>query len=154
MENARTPSQISPQDERVLAAIAHAGIILPMWGMIAPVLIWITQREKSNFVAFHALQAAIYQFVLIAAWFASGACYMASIFLILAGTFTVSGPNNSVSGALFVLPFIMVIAIAFLSLAAVVLGVVAAVLTYQGKDFRYPLVARWADRYQQNNPAR
>jgi uncharacterized protein len=155
MEKSAAPTPISAQDEHILAAIAHAGIIFPMWGLIAPVLIWITQREKSRFVAFHALQAAIYQFLMVLAWFAGGACYMGSFFLTFAGVFSFTGrtgPESPVIGALFFLPFVLVFLIAIASLAAVVLGVAAAVLTFQGKDFRYPLVARWAERYQQNNP--
>ncbi len=39
------------QDERIMAALAHASAILPMWGAIAAIVIWATQREKSAFTA-------------------------------------------------------------------------------------------------------
>ena len=45
------------QDERVMAAVAHATIIFSAVGLIGPLIIWGTQREKSPFLAFQALQA-------------------------------------------------------------------------------------------------
>ena len=68
------------QDERILAALAHGSILLPLWGLIGAVIIWVTQREKSRFIRFQALQATVYQIVLILSWFAGGACYMCSFF--------------------------------------------------------------------------
>jgi uncharacterized membrane protein len=122
------------------------------------VLIWITQREKSGYVAFHALQAAIFHFAVVVAWFAGGACYITMIFMMFAGATTVelsrgADPGGGLFAFLFILPFVMVFLIAIASLVAVVLGVVGAVLTFQGKDFRYPLIGRWAARYQQGQPS-
>jgi tetratricopeptide (TPR) repeat protein len=48
-------------DERILAGLSHGGIILSVFGLLIPVFIWITQREKSRFVAFQSLQALDYQ---------------------------------------------------------------------------------------------
>ncbi len=50
------------KDERNLAMLAHlsafAGLIFPAGGnVIAPLIIWLTQREKSTFVADQSLEA-------------------------------------------------------------------------------------------------
>ena len=90
-----TPSsvpQTTSQDERVMAAIAHASAILPMWGIIAAIVIWATQKNKSRFVHFQALQAAVYQVAVILGSFLLGACYMCSIFAFpIAGMLAESG---------------------------------------------------------------
>ncbi len=39
-------------DERWLAALAHAGILIPTLGFAAPLIVWVTQREKSPSCAF------------------------------------------------------------------------------------------------------
>jgi uncharacterized Tic20 family protein len=51
-------------DERMLAAMAHASIIMNAFsggGIIAAAVIWATQRGRSPFVAHHALQALLFQ---------------------------------------------------------------------------------------------
>ena len=52
------------EDERTLAALAHASIILnivSMGGIVAAAVIWATQRRRSAFVAQHAFQALVFQ---------------------------------------------------------------------------------------------
>src|SRR5512147_3094320 len=73
--DALTPNQ----DERVMAALSHVSALLPMIGVIAPIVIWATQKEKSQYVAFQALQAIAYQLSMVAAWFIGMGCYMCSI---------------------------------------------------------------------------
>ena len=73
------------QDERVMAAVAHATIIFSAVGLIGPLIIWGTQREKSPFLAFQALQAAVYHITLIIAGLVCGACYICSYVGILVG---------------------------------------------------------------------
>src|SRR5262245_37008412 len=54
----------SSEDERVLAALSHASIVLNivnLAGMIMTTLIWTTQRERSRYVHAHALQSLVYQ---------------------------------------------------------------------------------------------
>jgi uncharacterized Tic20 family protein len=75
---------LSPtQDERVMAALSHGSALLPMLGIIAPIIIWVTQKEKSKYVAFQALQALAYQTIMIVAYFFAMGCYILSFF----GTF-------------------------------------------------------------------
>ena len=48
-------------DEKITAALVHASVLLLFLGPIVPVLIWTSQRRKSKYVSFHALQAMGYQ---------------------------------------------------------------------------------------------
>jgi uncharacterized Tic20 family protein len=64
-----------------MAALAHIAAIVPFMGVIAPIIIWATQKDKSEYVAFQSLQAVAYQLVMILAWFVGMGCYMLSSFL-------------------------------------------------------------------------
>src|SRR4030042_1301430 len=63
-------------DERNLAALAHATILLnfifPGMGLVAAAVIWLTQRERSSYVGNQALQATVFQVVLVFVATASG----------------------------------------------------------------------------------
>ena len=52
-----------------MAALAHASALLNLFsgagGLIAALVIWLTQKEKSAWVAFHALQALVFQAVVM-----------------------------------------------------------------------------------------
>ena len=142
------------QDERIMAALAHASAILPMWGAIAAIVIWATQREKSAFVAFQSLQAAVYHFVMILMAFLFGICYICSAFAVPL-TMNLSFPGADTPGGeispLFFLPIAIPFAVMALGLIAwlafLLYGLAGAVLTLQGRDFRYALVGRRLEAY-------
>jgi uncharacterized Tic20 family protein len=113
------------EDERVMAALAHASIILNVFtgigGIIAAVIIYLARREQSAWVAFQALQAAVYQGITAVVIF---------ILLAIAGALTVV-----------VVGICMFPLIGLLALAVLVYGCYAGYLCYQGKDFKYPWIA-------------
>jgi uncharacterized Tic20 family protein len=113
------------EDERVMAALAHASIILNLFtgigGIIAAVVIYLVRKEQSAWVAFQALQAAVYQGVTVLATFILGIVAVA-LTAVLVGL------------CLFPL-------IGLLVLAALLYGCYAGYLCYQGKDFKYPWIA-------------
>ncbi len=145
--DALTPNQ----DERVMAALSHVSALLPMIGVIAPIVIWATQKEKSQYVAFQALQAVAYQLSMIAAWFIGMGCYMLSFF----GTFFTipfSDSSQSISPFFalgFIIPFLVFGAIFIGGFLFVVYGVIGAVMTFQGKSFRYVIIGNRVERFMQ-----
>ena len=48
-------------DDNLMAAIAHAGIIIG--GVLIALIVWVMQKEKSKYVAFQSMQALVYQLV-------------------------------------------------------------------------------------------
>ncbi len=142
---------ISAQDERVMAAIAHATIIFSAVGLIGPLVIWGTQRERSAFVAFQALQAAAYQFLLLLGGLLAGALYMCS-FMSVPVTGLLSAPLGE--GAALCVPFLafscafgLVFLLMLVWLAYVGYGIFAAVSVLQGKEFRYAFLGPRLERY-------
>ena len=139
------------QDERVMAAIAHVTVIFSAVGLIGPLIIWGTQKEKSPFVAFQALQAAAYQFLLLLGGLLAGALYMCS-FLSLPVTALLSLPFDERAALCFpFLGFSCTFGVLFLLmlawLAYVGYGLFAAVSVLQGNDFRYVFLGPRLERY-------
>jgi uncharacterized Tic20 family protein len=146
--NTLTPTQ----DERVMAALSHVSALLPMMGVIAPIIIWVTQKEKSQYVAFQSLQALAYQLSMIAAWFVGMGCYMFSFF----GTFLTlpiaSSTENSENidplfGLVFMIPFLVFGFIFIGGFFFVIYGIVGTVMAFQGKPFRYIWIGKRIEKF-------
>jgi uncharacterized Tic20 family protein len=136
------------QDERIMAALAHVAVLLPLMGVIAPILIWATQREKSSYVAFQSLQALAYQLIMILAFFVGMACYMASFFgMFLFIPFSSSGGSAQPPGWLFVFPLLIFGAIFVGGAIFMLYGLIGAAMTLQGKHFRYVFLGHTVERY-------
>jgi uncharacterized Tic20 family protein len=154
-----TQSATSPNpNDKIMAALAHISAILPFMGVIAPIVIWVTQKDKSEYVAFQALQAVAYQLVMILAWFVGMGCYMLSFFSMFL-TIPLAGRNGgelSPTVAPFFLvgtfvPFLVFGVIMIGGAIFVIYGLIAAIQVFQGKDFKYIFLGNRLARYLQNN---
>ncbi|MEJ2597134.1 MAG: DUF4870 domain-containing protein [Anaerolineales bacterium] len=142
------------QDERVMAALAHVSAILPLMGTIATIVIWVTQREKSRYVAFQALQAIAYQLTMIVAWMIGMGCYFCSFFATFLSIPLVSSsgttpPVNALAELGFIIPFLSLGIIFLGGLAFIVYGIVGAINAFQGKPFRYVFIGYRVERFMQ-----
>lgn len=129
-----------------MAALSHAAILVPGVGLIASIMIWVTQREKSRFVRFQALQATIFHVLLVVLYFVGMGCYMVSIFGMIGVAGLVEGaggsPDPALTGGMLV-PLVVLIGMLLIALAMVLSGVVGAVLALRGRNFHYPLLGGW-----------
>ena len=145
MEPNQTGPNAVPADERMLAALAHLSAILPYLGVIAPIIIYATQREKSRYVAFQSLQAVVYQVVMLLLWLLVFLCY----FLVFFGALFPSmarGANPNNMDAAMIWPFLLICLVFVVWIAYGIYALVAAYLTFQGRDFRYVLIGDWTER--------
>lgn len=117
----------SNQDERILAAVAHAAgpvgalFSVGLLGFLAPLIIWILKRGESAFLDDQGKEALNFQLTL---------------FLVFA---------LSIVFLFFTLGLGILVAIpiwAALWILEVVFGIVAAIEAYGGKAYRYPLTLR------------
>jgi uncharacterized Tic20 family protein len=135
------------ENDRIMAALAHATVILPMTGIIAPIVIWATQKEKSKYVAFQALQAIAYQVTMIIAWLVGMAVYMCSIVAIFFSSSVRSSSGSVPDNFRFIL--IVMGALVIGNIIYVIYGLVGAVMVLQGKEFRYIVIGKRLERYLQ-----
>lgn len=139
------------QEERLLAAVAHAGILVPVTGIIAPLLIWLTQRERSPKVKFHAIQATVYQALPVLALVIYMGCFMCAFgFTMLAAMFPASSGDGALVAFVNLFPMLIFFAVLFIFM---IYGIVGAVRVFQGADFRYVIIGRWLERYLDRDQA-
>lgn len=113
------------EEERLWAMLSHLlallGYIVWFGAYVAPLVIYLVYKDKSKFVAFHALQSLFFQLALLV---------VGLICLLLALTIVL---------ACIAIPLALVVWV--LALAYII---VAAIRAYNGDLFEYWLVGRWA----------
>lgn len=135
------------QDERIMTAIAHGSIIAGGFGIVAAAIIWLTQRERSGYVRFQALQATAYQFVgmlaTILAWTCWGCLYALSLIPL------VRDPQafEDAPPPIFWISLISVILPIALMALWWLYGLYAGLRTLQGHEFRYVWLGSVVRRY-------
>jgi uncharacterized Tic20 family protein len=123
------PMGMSAQDERTWSMLAHLSVLLNLitgiGGPIAALIIWLVYRDKSQRVAFHALQSLWYQIawivILSVGWIVTGI-----LMFVLIG-------------------FLLIPVMLLASLVPFIHQCYAAYKVNQGVDYRYPIIADMID---------
>lgn len=153
------PGARSTTDEWTTASLAHASIVLTLilafaggvgalLGLAIPLVIYLSYRERSRFIAFHALQALIYQGLGVLAY----ALLVVVTVAVVAVAWTISGLLSVVVIGFLLMPLVllitvlMVILLLGLPLVWVGYGLYAAYRIYEGYNFRYWLLGEWTER--------
>ncbi len=139
------------QDERIMAALSHITALIPFMGVIAPIVIWATQKEKSQYVRSQSLQALVYQLINVVIVILGYACYFVGLFgsiMIMA----VAGSSGRVEEEvlpmlMMVIPFGVFMLLGLFEIFFMLYAVVAAVMSLQGKPFQYILIGSRIQRY-------
>jgi uncharacterized Tic20 family protein len=132
------PQPLSPGDERTWAVLSHLSVLLNLatgfLGVFAALLIYLVFHGRSRYIAYHAMQAFIFQLIW---WGAAG--------VLIGFMWAVVGILSALLVGILLIPFALILTFVFLLMpaAAVVYGVVAAVQTSQGQDFKYWLIGDW-----------
>jgi uncharacterized Tic20 family protein len=132
------PVPLTPSEERTWAMLANLSVLLNLvtgfLGAVAALIIYLVFREKSRYVAYHAMQSFLFQLIF---WGAPG--------LILAVMWGLTGALSLVLVGLLCIPFACILTpvILLMPVISLVYGVVAAIQTSQGRDFKYWLVGDW-----------
>lgn len=132
------PQAVTPGDERTWGLLAHLSTLLNLvtgfGGPIAALIIYLVYRDRSRFVAYHALQSMIFQLIW---WFGGG--------VLIGLMWAIVGGLSMVLVGIILIPFALLLTpvLLLLPVGALVYGVVGAVQVNQGQDFKYWLVGDW-----------
>lgn len=125
---------VTPGEERTWAMLAHLSVLLNLvtgfLGSIAALIIYFIYKDRSRLVAYHAMQAFIFQAI---TWLGAG---------------LVSGFLIAVGGALgfLIIPLLCLVPgflILLLIPISLIYGIIGGVKVNNGEDFRYWLVGDW-----------
>jgi len=148
-----TEAEMEEWEDNWVSGVCHATVILRLLGIITPLIIWFSQKERSAKIRFQAMQAVIYQLIAVVAYMVGMAAYMAFFFIMIAGTavfgaVTPSASTNGdlppVVGIIFLIFFgiIMIFWLLFMIATPIyyILAAVASIFTARGKNFKYPIL--------------
>lgn len=132
--------QIGPtSDERMMAALAH------FFGIIASLIIWALQKDKSRFVRFQAAQALAFDFITMLLMFVLSFCLVGVMFAGIFGTVFAGMSNQGASESFpwlmafpILLPSLMFTCIFPFSMALFVARIIATISVLNGNNFHYP----------------
>jgi uncharacterized Tic20 family protein len=128
-------------DERTMAALAHGSALLNLFagvgGLIAALAIWLTQREKSAWVGFHALQSLVFQAaVLVLTVLVVGVVWVVGFVI----SFATIGIGTFVAVPVMILAFFGGFVMVGAGIAYSLYG---AYQVYQGHEFTYLVTGKW-----------
>ena len=134
----QTTTSMTTSDERTWAMLAHlsvlANLVTGFLGPVAALLIYLVYKDRSRYVAYHALQSTINQLI----WWVGGGALIGVIW-------AVTGMLSLIIIGILCIPFALLLTILILAmpLISLIYGVVGAIEVNQGRDFRYWLVGDW-----------
>jgi uncharacterized Tic20 family protein len=144
-----TPDTFSPSsNDKLMAALAH------LFGPLVAIIVWTTQKDKSRFVKFQALQALAFDVILVVV--------MGIVFFCIFGVMAVGmfGSMYSVLGNTsspdsippffmlpFMFPFTMFACIFPFSLLMLGVRLIASVSILNGRNYQYPLLGKWVENF-------
>ncbi len=132
------PAPLTEAEARTWAMVSHLTVLLNLvtiiLGVVAPLAIYLFLKDRSRYVAFHAMESFVFQLI---AWAAAGR--------VLTIMWAITWALVPFGIGLLCIPFALVISIALglLPIAALVYGVYGGIEANQGKDFRYWLIGDW-----------
>ena len=133
------PAQpLSSAEERTWSLLAHLSVLLNLItgfaGPIAALVIYLIYKDRSRTVAYHALQAMIFQLIW---WYGGG--------LLIGAMWAIVGALSAILIGVILIPIaiVMTLVLALLPMGAVIYGIVGAIQVNQGQDFKYWLVGDW-----------
>lgn len=134
-------------DDRVMAALAH------FFGLFGALIVWATQKDRSRFVKFQALQSLAFGGLLTVLMMVVMMCMMALMMLgvlgaVLASSQSAASPENMPSlvmlAALSPMSFFCIMPVSF---AAALVQMIASISVLMGHNWRYPIIAQRVEAY-------
>ncbi len=120
------PQGLSESDTKLWATLAHLGFVIG--GFITPLVIWMVQKDKSEFVETHAKEALNFQLTVMAA-------FLGGFILMFLGF--ALGPLVIVTTILMVIVFLVA------GIGSLILGIMALLEANKGNHYRYPINIRF-----------
>lgn len=130
-----------------LAAVPTSGLSIP-FVVFVPLVLYVLFRKRSDYVAFHALQAFVLQLICtvgaLTAFVVGGVVWV--IGLVVAALLMLILVGFVILPLWVIIGMVLSVLVSLLPVAGLILATIAVVRIYTGGDYRYPYIADWVDR--------
>lgn len=132
---------VSSSDERLLGMLSHLSIFFG--GIILPIILWATQKDKSKFVSYNSLLALFYHIsytVLIIIY----VIFMVLVLLLMGVGFGSMHKHSGgdMPGVMIIFMIILYAGMFVMIFAGIGYGIYLAIKTYQGKLVSIPILGK------------
>lgn len=144
--------------ERLMTVLNHLTIFLPLWGIISPLLIWILEEKKDSAFRLEMKAITLFQIgqAIATLLFTAIGLFILPIGIIplanAGGSTGDSGPMILFAGILLLFLLVMLFSLT-VQIGFQTLGIIAAVKTWRGETYTYPLLGRFTKKNQSHLPA-
>lgn len=131
-------------DEKLMAMLSHLSILFG--GIILPIILWATQKDKSKFVKYHSLQAIFFHIAYVAILVVVIVALILVALISGAGFGALSKGHHSNDAALSVMMIILII-VFYGAIFASIFGAMAyeiylAIKSYHGSYIKIPIIGK------------
>jgi uncharacterized Tic20 family protein len=139
-------------EEQVVCAILHAISPYGFIALIATVVVWNTKRNRCRFIAFQSLQALMFQLCILLAWIAVFGVFMAGfLYAMFSGMIARTGAGEpELTNFLIGAGILGMACLFFVQFIFPFWGVWGAFQILRGRNFRYPILGKYALRWGAN----
>jgi uncharacterized membrane protein len=136
--------QLEPTaDEKTMATLAEVLQIVAGW--LAPLIVYLIRRD-SKFVAFHAMQALLWQITVFVLWMAVACVWLVFIFSTVVGHAGPQSANGNFPVGMFAGIGLIWLGAMGISLVNLILGIYFGIKANRGEWAEYPVIGNWARR--------
>ncbi len=150
----QTGGMEASMNESTLAGLIHLSLLGGFGPILSPIL-WATARQRSEFLTYHLLQAALFQLLTIGVLLVMllGGLGLPLVFIV-SGILLPREVFQSLTHipALSTLPTVCTGMIGLWLLVAGILALTGAIRAFKGREFHYPIVGGWLARYLEAAP--
>ena len=142
-------------EEKLFALLSHLSIFIG--GVLLPIIFWATQKDKSKFVAFNALQAIFYQLSYIVITIVFAFAFIAIYVFLGLGAGMLFFSQSPDLAPLFSVFIMIGMIIFYLALFVVMFGFIGyaifvGIKSYQGELRKYPIIGNIVYNKVYNKP--
>jgi uncharacterized Tic20 family protein len=146
---------IETQEDNWVSGVCHATAILQLWGVVTPLIVWFSQKERSARLRFQSMQAFVYQMIATAAYMLGMAAYMVFFFglfftMILGSSMSesrnIQGPPAMMMAVFFGIMILFWIFVIIVMPIYYLLAGWAGLRVIGGHHFRYPILGKIIER--------
>lgn len=129
-------------EERLMAMLSHLSLLFG--GIILPIILWATQKDKSRFIRYHALQSIFFQiaYVVLLVLLIVAFALFAIFFGLGLGILTANTTSDPGAFPILIILFVVLFYAAIFIFAFGLMGysIYLAVKSYQGSYIKIPII--------------